>query len=680
MLIKEIILENFMSYEYARIPLKPGVNVICGPNGSGKSSILLGISVALGQSYTERSKRLSDLIRWGKDIGRVTIVLDNSRVKGRRPVRRINRDEIYLTRVLRRDGKYWFEINGVSASKAEVLRLLSYFNIDPENMLIIMHQDMAEQFILLSPQEKLKLVESAVGLEPYRKNVIEAQNKLSKAISQEEALKKMLESAEQTLNYWREQYERYQEKKQLLLKRRFLERELAWARVLEKEEEVNRLRKIIEEKKSSLNTIETSIKNQSNTVELMQREIVNLRNAWRKMLEERISMEREKARYNSEVEKSEEILNKIRELLEEGARNFRNISMVLPTKIENAGMRKELTEVQELNIDFTKTLEVLNQWFNSFKSRITEIEGLAEVSKIKLADLEIRLLDLMDEIRKLEDKIDDTMDKLVEGKVNLALLNYQRKELLKEIDSLNEDLNNLLSDLENAVKNAEEKGPRIATFRSPSEILDEIRVVDGRLLAMADVSEDIEKMYESYSKLYFELKEKARIAAENREKTLEEVRARMETWRNVVKELLNSVNEDYRNILSKVAGNGFVQLINENDIESAGLEIYVGFKGSRPIPLNIYSQSGGERSTATMAFLLALQKHIKSPFRAIDEYDVHMDPRNREMMANLLISAVKGENTQYLVITPNQMFFEDKDVQIIMVQNIEGRSVVKEAV
>ena len=56
-----------MSYEYARIPFKPGVNVICGPNGAGKSSILIGISVALGQSYTERSRKLSDLIRWGKD-------------------------------------------------------------------------------------------------------------------------------------------------------------------------------------------------------------------------------------------------------------------------------------------------------------------------------------------------------------------------------------------------------------------------------------------------------------------------------------------------------------------------------------------------------------------------------------------------------------------------------------
>src|SRR4030043_2457516 len=110
MLIQEVILENFMSYEYARVPLKTGVNVICGPNGSGKSSILLAVSVALGQSYTERSRKLSDLIRWGKDQARVTLVLNNSKRGGKRPVPRYSKDQIFLTRVLRRGGKYGFEL------------------------------------------------------------------------------------------------------------------------------------------------------------------------------------------------------------------------------------------------------------------------------------------------------------------------------------------------------------------------------------------------------------------------------------------------------------------------------------------------------------------------------------------------------------------------------------------
>ena len=153
MLIQEVILENFMSYEYARVPFKSGVNVICGPNGSGKSSLLLATSVALGQTYTERSKKLSDLIRWGKDQARVTLILDNSKRGKNRPVTRYNKDQIFLTRVMRRDGNYWFELENHAVNKNDVTRLLSRLGVDPDNILIIMHQNMVEQFTVLSVQE-----------------------------------------------------------------------------------------------------------------------------------------------------------------------------------------------------------------------------------------------------------------------------------------------------------------------------------------------------------------------------------------------------------------------------------------------------------------------------------------------------------------------------------------------
>ncbi len=263
MLIQEVILENFMSYEYARVPFNPGINVVCGPNGSGKSSLLLAISVALGQSYTERSRKLSDLIRWGRDQARVTLVLDNSRRGKQRPVPRINKDQIFLTRGLRRDGKYWFELENRAATKAKVERLLSKFDVDPDNMLIIMHQNMVEQFTVLSHQEKLRMVEAAVGLESYRQDVLQARKKLTRISSQESSITKLLESAEQTLNYWREQYDRYQEKKQLATKRRFLERELAWADVAKKEETVKELEAEREREQNSLDQIRHEI-NQTN--------------------------------------------------------------------------------------------------------------------------------------------------------------------------------------------------------------------------------------------------------------------------------------------------------------------------------------------------------------------------------------------------------------------------------
>ena len=123
---------------------------------------------------------------------------------------------------------------------------------------------------------------------------------------------------------------------------------------------------------------------------------------------------------------------------------------------------------------------------------------------------------------------------------------------------------------------------------------------------------------------------------------------------------------------------GQIKLSSIQDIETSGLEIYVGFKGSKPVALDAYTQSGGERTTATMGFLLALQQHVRSPFRAVDEYDIHMDPKNREMIAKVLVALIKDAYSQYVVITPSQITFAQQDANVITVQNIEGKSAIAE--
>jgi chromosome segregation protein len=249
--------------------------------------------------------------------------------------------------------------------------------------------------------------------------------------------------------------------------------------------------------------------------------------------------------------------------------------------------------------------------------------------------------------------------------------------LKAELERLEGELKSARASLNEALAKAEQTGLRIAVIKSVGEILDEIRVTDGHLAALADVSEDIERMYESYSKLYLELKEKAQQVAENREKALEEVKVRMQNWRTVIQSLLDRVNLEYQKILSQAQAVGEVRLVNGHDMEVAGLEIDVGFKGGKPVPLDAYTQSGGERTTATMSFLLALQQHVRSPFRAVDEYDIHMDPKNREIIAKILISTVKDANAQYIVITPSQVTFAKEEANIITVQNIEGKSIIK---
>jgi chromosome segregation ATPase len=679
MLIQEVILENFMSYEYARIPFKKGVNVVCGPNGAGKSSILIGISVALAQSSTERSKRLSDLIRYGKDEARVTLVLDNSPRNGRRPVSRIKRDQIFLTRTLRRDGKYWFELQNTAANKAEVNRLLSKFEVDPENMLIIMHQNMVEQFTVLSTQEKLRMVEAAVGFESYRKNVLKAQKKLSRILSQGDSVGKLLESAQQTLSYWREQYDRYQQKKQLKIKRRFLERELAWAEVLKREKTVSKLKEQNQERQNKITKIESETETITEQIDTLQSKLENSKTALRSLFEDRLALERERAKLELTASTAHQALKEIESWnqnhhteMEKVLDNIKSLETVLREKTNPVDLTPQLEEIKA-SYD---TLE--DAWTQRFNIRNESLEKSAENSKQQLTKLAHQIADIKDKADSLDAEIEGTTAEVLDRKISLALLQYQKESLTKTMKRLDKELQQALADLDEYVNRAEKVGQRLVPMKNTMDILEELRVTDGHLAALADVSEDIERMYESYSKLYLELKEKARLVAENREKAMEEVNARMDAWRNVIHNLLDQVNIKYRKILSAAYAVGEVKLTNGQDIEDAGLEILVGFKGGKAVPLNAYTQSGGERSTATVTFLLALQQHVHSPFRAVDEYDVHMDPKNREIIANLIISSVTGLDTQYLAITPSQLTFTGKDVHLITVQNVEGASLIKE--
>jgi chromosome segregation protein len=637
MLIQEVILENFMSYEYARVPFKQGVNIIGGPNGAGKSSLLLAISVGLGQTYTERSRKLSDLIRWGKDQARVTLILDNSKQGNKRPVSKYSKDQLFLTRVLRRDGKYFFELENRVASKQDIERLLGKFGVDPDNMLIIMHQNMVEQFSVLSNIEKLRMVEAAVGLEPFRENVVQAKTKLMRILSQEESVGKLLEQAQQTLAYWHEQYDKYQEKKQLQLKRRFLDRELVWAEVERREATIKGLQANFNRNQQSLGKIEDDLQTIISQLDGQQTEQQTLKGDAKSVFDQRLNLERE-------IAQNESTLSLIEQFLSE--------AQALENSVVNKSQLKLLRT------------ENLKKMLETSKKQITKANEQVKENQAKML--------------KLEDSTDKITASALEKRVKLALLEFKRANAIADMKSIEKSIKDAEETLNAAVLKAQPSGERIAVLKSGAEIQDEIGLTNGHLAALADVSEDIERQYESYSKLYLELKEKAQLVEENREKTLEEVKTRMISWRAVMENLLERVNVEYQKIMSQTLATGEVKLSSAQDIETAGLEIYVGFKGSKPVALDAYTQSGGERTTATMGFLLALQQHVRSPFRAVDEYDIHMDPKNREMIAKVLVSMIKDASAQYVVITPSQITFAQKDANVITVQNLEGKSVVRE--
>ncbi len=568
-----------MSYRYARIPIYPKLNLILGPNGSGKSSILLGVSVGLGQSRSGRAEKLSDLIRNGEDIARVTLVFDNSPGQdGKRPVPFIRSDELIITRYLRRDGEYWSQINYNPATKMEIDEILSLFGIDPSNMLIIMHQYMIEEFAMLDPSEKLRLVEGAVGLSGLRDNIKASQERLSRIVSEEKSVEALLNEARETLGMWRAEYEKLVKKRELQTLHAELNRLLKWS-------------------------------------------IYNQLNAEKTRLEENVS--------------------KLEARMAEGNR-------IVSGTVEK----------------YEKVWSRLN------KARMKLKRVFFKASEKGFDD------SLIDEYSKLDEEITKLIRSYVKLNVKAEVLKYRIRELERERRRIRERIKTVEERVREAKEQLEGEAPKEV---EPPDVLEK-RINDCiiQIASLGTVSENAEELYKNYLNVYSDLEQKVKIIVENRRAAENELKDRIEIWRKKIVETISRINEGFRRNMEVMGGIGELRLANLEDIENAGLMIFVSFGGSTLTEFNAYTQSGGERSATVVSFLMALQSLVKSSIRGLDELDVHMDSINRIKFFKILSEAAeKNPGVAYLCITPGTPP-PVKDAHVIVVQKVQDESRILE--
>ncbi|HUI00718.1 MAG TPA: AAA family ATPase [Nitrososphaerales archaeon] len=648
--IKEIILENFMSYEYARIPLNQGLNLIVGPNGAGKSSILLAISVAFGQAYTERSRKLSDLIRRGKDIARVSLIFDNKVRDGRRPIPYSKADTFMLSRYLRKDGSYWYEADYKEIDKSEVVRLLREFGINPDNLLIIMHQGMIEELGAISQEQRLVMVEEAVGFREYRQRILAAEADLKGMVSEEGSLVQLIDNANQTIEYWKQIYDRFLEKKRLQEHRTLLERELLWAQEGRLSRSLSSIRERLEAKRESLADLREQQKKAGSEAE-----------GHRTALGER------------QVEVSKLYGALIRAERERAGREATRDAM--------KGLREELetlsSDLGELvgSLDAKRSKRVKE--FIEFASK--KSGGDSEEAGRKKTELDREVASLQAEVGSVEDAIRKVTDDYIAQRVRFEVLEYRTKVTESEIRELERSERDVRGELDAMKPDLDRAGERIITQRAPYEVSEELKLVSAQLQKLQDLPDDAEKIYKDYTGNLEGLKGKLQELQDNKKLMLNELEERKKAWRNAVQNLIDEVAPTYQQILSTVGATGAIRLDVGDSVAEAGLQLLVGFKGAEPSILDPYTQSGGERSVALVAFMLSLQSRIISPLRAMDEFDIHMDPRNREAIFKMILAQGKrNPNSQNIVITPSIITVADRTAHVITVQSVHGSSQVKE--
>ena len=112
---------------------------------------------------------------------------------------------------------------------------------------------------------------------------------------------------------------------------------------------------------------------------------------------------------------------------------------------------------------------------------------------------------------------------------------------------------------------------------------------------------------------------------------------------------MGDINTHYRRIFETLfpGGEGHLELDDPSDPLNSGVEIHARPAGKKVKRLSLLS--GGERSLASLALLIAIYMSRPSPFYALDEVEAALDDRNLSRL--LQVIGELGERSQLIVVT-----------------------------
>ena len=173
------------------------------------------------------------------------------------------------------------------------------------------------------------------------------------------------------------------------------------------------------------------------------------------------------------------------------------------------------------------------------------------------------------------------------------------------------------------------------------------------------VDGEIEQRYKEAVKKRDDLENQKRSKTENEMAHNQKVETLKQDWLTQVNSFIEKLDNNFSRSMQELKCNGQVVLShkgNENDFGKYGLSIKVSYRAlDQARELKREYQSGGEKSVATMLYLLALQElSANVPFRIVDEINQGMDSDNERKVFDMIVDAVSSarKTSQYLFITP----------------------------
>ncbi|CAL9694223.1 unnamed protein product [Knipowitschia caucasica] len=441
-IVESVTLRNFMCHSLlGPFTFGSNVNFVVGNNGSGKSAILTALIVALGGNAqaTNRGAALKGFVKEGESSADVSVTMCN---KGRDAFK----PEVYGSSItvdvrISHDGLRTYKLksatgNVVTTKKDELLSILDNFNIQVNNPVSILTQEMSKYFLHSKGEgDKYKFFMKATQLEQMREDFIHIKSTKNITEDKVEQHSELLKDLKRKYLEKEECYKNLASLDEMNSKLGELQKQMAWALVLEMEKELEPLKEKLEADKTSTKKYDEKVQ------------------------EWRLKIEEAEKKYKEIQEQLEAITQQVQELQPKCAE----------LKAE-AQRRNSLLKSSELTVhrcranlkDLDKDKDQLSNRINDLKLSISQTTGAESQARMEqMQQMETHLDNLKHHISTLGQQIDQYQHACNRAKEEQAKMSRENDALMKSMIANKRNLQTLESSRSNRLSRFGEHMPAL---------------------------------------------------------------------------------------------------------------------------------------------------------------------------------------------------------------------------
>ncbi|MCC6681215.1 MAG: chromosome segregation protein SMC [Phycisphaeraceae bacterium] len=349
---------------------------------------------------------------------------------------------------------------------------------------------------------------------------------------------------------------------------------------------------------------------------------------------------------------------------------------------QTAAAQRQVRQLEIASADVLRHHSLLEEQLGGYHGRIAELEATRDAAAQQVAESDAALQELvtfcelaqrdMDKaesaLNELREQLDDHRAAVEAADEALHQHQVRRRELEVKLESVSQRaMDQLQLDLAAAYREKIEAGAVAELETHDPQIVEEIEQLKGKIQRLGNVNLDaiaeqdqLEAKQTDLSDQVVDIETACRKLTALIDQINNDCRTRFEKTFHEVRENFAGNNGLFR----KLFGGGKADIIMQADEQGnvdmldSGIEIMAKPPGKEPCRLS--QLSGGEKTMAAVAMLLAIFKTRPSPYAILDEVDAALDEANVERFCDVIHSFL--DTSHFIVITHNKLTMQACDL------------------